>query len=105
MMPQAPQPPWSWAASSGSSNFSFSASLLQEMRTTAATNPQIMAAHGSTTEHPLVMAAKPPRRPLQTSVTFQWPERKRLPKRVVRAAVQPARVVVTAVLPTALHVP
>ncbi|KAF4351596.1 hypothetical protein F8388_003249 [Cannabis sativa] len=52
----------------------------------------MIAAHGSTTEQPAVMAANPPRSPLHTSVTFQ-------------AAVHPASVVVTAVLPTALHWP
>ncbi|PKI41381.1 hypothetical protein CRG98_038267 [Punica granatum] len=60
------------------------------MRTQAATNPHTIAAHGSTTEHPDVMAANPPRRPLQTSVTVQWPTRSRLLNRVVSAAVQPA---------------
>ncbi|KAF8109188.1 hypothetical protein N665_0101s0018 [Sinapis alba] len=56
-------------------------------------------------EQPPVIAANPPRRPLHTSVTFQCPERRRFPKRVVSAAVQPAKVVVTAVRPTALHCP
>nr|GLL42747.1 hypothetical protein VIGAN_04315400 [Ipomoea trifida] len=105
MIPHAPQPPWSCAASKGSSYWSFSASLLQAMRTHAATKPHTTAAQGSTTEQPLVMAANPPRRPLQTSVRFQLPIRTFFPNKVVRAAVQPESVVVTAVLPTALHCP
>ncbi|GER55888.1 P-loop containing nucleoside triphosphatehydrolases superfamily protein [Striga asiatica] len=103
--PHAPHPPCSCAASSGSSYPTRSASRLHPIRTSAATNPQITAAHGSTTEHPAVMAAKPPRSPLQTSVTFQCPDRIRFTKRVVSAAVQPASVVVTAVRPTADHCP
>ncbi|CAI9771209.1 unnamed protein product [Fraxinus pennsylvanica] len=103
--PHAPQPPWSCAASSGSSNLTFSASLLHPISTSAATNPHIIAAHGWTTEHPAVMAAKPPNNPLQTSVTFQCPDRILFPKSVVNAAVQPAKVVVTAVRPMALHCP
>ncbi|KAL2539963.1 Uncharacterized protein Adt_00941 [Abeliophyllum distichum] len=57
--PQAPQPPCSCAASSGSSYFTFSASLLHPISTSAATNPHITAAHGSTTEHSTVIAAEP----------------------------------------------
>ncbi len=60
------------------------------MRTHAETKPQMIAAHGATTEQPAVMAAKPPNRPLHTSSTFQCPSRRRLPKSVVIAAIQPA---------------
>ncbi|RDX75642.1 hypothetical protein CR513_44451, partial [Mucuna pruriens] len=67
--------------------------------------PHTIVAHGSTTEQPAVMAAKPPSKPLHTSVTFQCPVCMRLPKSVVNAAEHPARVVVTAVLPMALHCP
>ncbi|KAL2516735.1 Uncharacterized protein Adt_12982 [Abeliophyllum distichum] len=56
--PQAPQPPCSYAAFSGSSYFTFSVSLLHPISTSAATNPHITAAHGSTTEHPTVIVAK-----------------------------------------------
>ncbi|KAE8124685.1 hypothetical protein FH972_019550 [Carpinus fangiana] len=38
-------------------------------------------------EHPVMIAANPPSKPLQTLVTFQWLERIRLLKRVVRVAV------------------
>jgi hypothetical protein len=75
------------------------------MSTHADTNPQMMAAQGSTTEQPAVMAAKPPRRPLQTSSTFQCPVWSLFPNSVVSAAVLPASVVVTAVRPTADHCP
>nr|GMD73101.1 Sharpin like [Ipomoea batatas] len=84
---------------------SISAMAGKAMRTHAATKPHTTAAHGSTTEQPLVMAANPPRRPLQTSVRFQLPIRTFFPNSVVSAAVQPESVVVTAVLPTALHCP
>ena len=73
MIPHEPQPPWSWKASKGSSYLNFSARRLHEIRTTADTTPHMQAAHGSTTEHPAVMAANPPSRPLHTSVTFQCP--------------------------------
>ncbi|KAL2462220.1 Uncharacterized protein Adt_07014 [Abeliophyllum distichum] len=56
---QAPQPPCSCAASSGSSYFTFSTSLLHPISTSAATNPHITAAYDSTTEHPAIIAAKP----------------------------------------------
>ncbi|KAL5215033.1 hypothetical protein ABZP36_004185 [Zizania latifolia] len=68
--PHAPHPPCSCAASSGSSNLNLVASALRPMNTYAETNLQMMAAHGSTTEQPVVLVAKPPRRPLQTSTTF-----------------------------------
>ncbi|KAF7837395.1 hypothetical protein G2W53_005877 [Senna tora] len=42
--------------------------LLHDINTTAATNPHMIAAHGSTTEHPAVMAANPPSNPLQTGI-------------------------------------
>ncbi|KAL2517597.1 Uncharacterized protein Adt_13844 [Abeliophyllum distichum] len=57
--PQAPQPPYSSVASSGSSYFTFSASLLHPISTSAATNPHITAVHGSTTKHSTVITAKP----------------------------------------------
>jgi hypothetical protein len=44
---------------------------LKPMRTQAETKPQMMAAQGSTTAQPEVMAAKPPSSPLQTSKTLQ----------------------------------
>ncbi|WRX23799.1 hypothetical protein QQP08_016286 [Theobroma cacao] len=75
--PHAPHPPCNWAASSGSSYFNLDARMLNPIRTHAATKPHMIAAHGSTTEHP----------------------------EVVRPAVHPAIVVVTAVLPIALHCP
>ncbi|KAL2461085.1 Uncharacterized protein Adt_44505 [Abeliophyllum distichum] len=57
--PQAPQPRCSCAVSSGSSYFTFSASLLHPISTSTATNLHITAAHGSTTKHQAVIAAKP----------------------------------------------
>jgi hypothetical protein len=51
-------------------NFNFSANRLHEIKTTTATKPQMIAAQGSTTEHPVVIAANPPSKPLQTLVTF-----------------------------------
>ncbi|KAF5803692.1 hypothetical protein HanXRQr2_Chr06g0274441 [Helianthus annuus] len=101
--PHAPHPPCNCAASSGSSYLHFSASLLHPVKTQDATKPQMIAAHGSTTAQPEVMAAKPPSNPLQTSITFQWPTSSLLLNKVVSAAVHPASVVVIAVLPTALH--
>ncbi|KAK8496189.1 hypothetical protein V6N12_032603 [Hibiscus sabdariffa] len=69
----------------------------------------MIVVHGSTTEQHEVMAAKPPSRPLQMSVTdvnhVPMPHQDSLPKRVVNATTHPAKVVVTAVLPTALHWP
>ena len=77
-------------------------SLLHPMRSKAARKPHTMAAHSSTTEQPPVMAANPPNNPLHMSVTFQWPERRRFLNSVVSTAVDPASVVVTAVLPIPL---
>ncbi|BAT85591.1 hypothetical protein VIGAN_04315400 [Vigna angularis var. angularis] len=79
--------------------------MLKPISTQAATNPHMIAAQGSTTAHPPVTAANPPSKPLHTSVTFQCPVCIRFANSVVSAAEHPARVVVTAVLPTALHCP
>lgn len=68
-----PHPKWSWVASRGSSNLSLAEIMLPMMSTHEAPKPQMMAAQGSTTEQPAVMAAKPPRRPLHTSVTCHTP--------------------------------
>jgi hypothetical protein len=51
-------------------SFNFSANRLHKIKTTVATKPQMIATQGSTTEHPAVIAANPPSKPLQTSITF-----------------------------------
>ena len=64
----------------------------------------MIAAQGSTIEHPEVIAVNPASRPLQISSTlFQWPTNKRLLNKVVRALMQLANVVLTDVLQMALH--
>ena len=79
--------------------------MLKPIRTQAEKIPHTIAAHGSTTEQPDVMATNPLRTPLQTSSASQWPTISLLLKRVTIPAAEPASVVVTAVRPTAVQFP
>ncbi|KAL8137219.1 hypothetical protein V2J09_003220 [Rumex salicifolius] len=103
--PKAPHPPWSCAASNGSSYLSLTARAFSPMRSQADTKPQTRAAHGSTTEQPDVMPTKPARTPLHTARASQWPTSILFAKRVVSPDMDPARVVVTAVRLTAVQLP